>query len=81
MKIIHLALIIILLPDLVLSQEVNQVRIYEAREIVTLDENYPLATAVAIKEDRIIGVGEVEQLINKFPSAQLDTRFYGSRTH
>ena len=75
MKIIHLALIIILLPDLVLSQEVNQVRIYEAREIVTLDENYPLATAVAIKEDRIIGVGEVEQLINKFPSAQLDTRF------
>ena len=75
MKITHLALIIILLPDLVLSQEVNQVRIYEAREIVTLDENYPLATAVAIKKDRIIGVGEVEQLINKFPNAQLDTRF------
>ena len=75
MKIIHLALIIILLPDLVLSQEVNQVRIYEAREIVTLDKNYPMATAVAIKKDRIIGVGEVEQLINKFPNAQLDTRF------
>jgi len=75
MKIIHLALIIILLPDLVLSQEVNQVRIYEAREIVTLDKNYPMATAVAIKKDRIIGVGEVEQLINKFPNAQLETRF------
>ena len=75
MKIIHLALIIILLPDLVLSQEVNQVRIYEAREIVTLDKNYPMATAVAIKKDRIIGVGTVEQLIKNFPNAQLDTRF------
>ncbi|SVA56563.1 uncharacterized protein METZ01_LOCUS109417, partial [marine metagenome] len=63
MKLIYLILIIIFLPGLLFSQEVNQVRIYEAREILTLDENYPLATAVAIKKDRIIGVGEVKQLI------------------
>jgi len=75
MKIIHLILIIVFLPGSLFSQEVNQVRIYEVQEILTLDENYPSATAVAIKKDRIIGVGEVEQLINKFPNAQLDTRF------
>ena len=75
MKIIHLILIIVFLPGSLFSQEVNQVRIYEVQEILTLDENYPSATAVAIKKDRIIGVGEVEQLRKKFPKAQLDTRF------
>jgi len=75
MKIIHLILIIVFLPGSLFSQEVNQVRIYEAREIVTLDKNYPMATSVAIKKDRIIDVGAVEQLRKKFPKAQLDERF------
>ena len=58
MKIIHLILIIVFLPGPLFSQE-DQVRIYEAREILTLDQDYPMATAVAIKKDRIIDVGDL----------------------
>ena len=75
MKIIHLILIIVFLPVPLFSQEDHQVRIYEAREILTLDQDYPMATAVAIKKDRIIDVGDVKELRKKFPRAQLDTRF------
>ena len=75
MKIIHLILIIVFLPSPLFSQEDHQVKIYEAREILTLDQDYPMATAVAIKKDRIIDVGDVKELRKKFPRAQLDTRF------
>ncbi|MCV6825802.1 MULTISPECIES: amidohydrolase [Halocynthiibacter] len=41
---------------------VDQVTIYTAREIVTLDPDQPSASAVAVVNGRILGVGDVETL-------------------
>ena len=56
MKIIFLTFIIFLLPDLVLSEKNSRVEIYIAKEIVTLEQNYPIATAVAVEDGRIKAV-------------------------
>ena len=42
--------------------EDSTVIIYPAREIVTMDPAHPRATAVAVRGDRVVGTGSVEQL-------------------
>ena len=72
MKIIFLTFIIFLFPNLVLSEQKSQVEIYIAQEIVTLEQNYPIATAVAVEDGRIKAVGEADEIVKKFPKAQIN---------
>ena len=72
MKIIFLTFIIFLLPDLVFSEQNSRVEIYIAKEIVTLEQNYPIATAVAVEDGRIKAVGEADEIVSQFPKAQIN---------
>ena len=47
-------------------------RIVIAKEVVTIDDNYPNADAIYIKEDRIHSVGKKEDLIGKYPDIFID---------
>jgi predicted amidohydrolase YtcJ len=49
--------------DALPSRLLPRVRVYRAREIVTLDPNKPTVTAVAVLGDRILATGSVEELI------------------
>ncbi|MGE0183742.1 MAG: amidohydrolase [Parvularculaceae bacterium] len=48
--------------------------IYEAT-IITMDRSRPKATAVAVKDGRIIDVGEANDLIEAYPGADVDESF------
>ena len=72
---IRLLCIFFLLPMTVGSEEASLERIYIAREIITLDEAHPEATAVLVRSGRIAAIGAVEQLQRNFPDAELDRRF------
>ena len=75
MKIIFLTFIIFLFPNLVLSEQKSQVEIYIAQEIVTLEHNYPIATAVAVEDGRIKAVGEADEIVSQFPKAQINQAY------
>ena len=75
MKIIFLTFIIFLLPDLVLSEQNSRVEIYIAKEIVTLEQNYPIASAVAVEDGRIKAVGEVDEIVSQFPKAEINQAY------
>lgn len=51
--------------------------IYPARLVRTLDRGRPLASAVAVRGDRIRAVGSVEEL-SRYPDTVIDERFAGS---
>ena len=72
---IRLLLILFLLPMTVGSEEPSLERIYLAREIITLDDAHPEATAVLVRSGRVAAIGAVEQLQRNFPDAELDQRF------
>ena len=57
------------------SEEPSLERIYLAREIITLDDAHPEATAVLVRSGRVAAIGAVEQLQGNFPNAELDRRF------
>ena len=75
MKIIYLAFIIFLFPDLVLSEKNSRVEIYIAQEIVTLEQNYPIASAVAVEDARKKPVGQVDEIVKQFPKAQINQAY------
>ena len=75
MKIIFLTFIIFLLPDLVFSEQNSRVEIYIAKEIVTLEQNYSIASAVAVEDGRIKAVGEVDEIVKQFPKAQINQAY------
>ena len=75
MKIIFLTFIIFLFPNLVLSEQKSQIEIYIAQEIVTLEHNYPIATAVAVEDGRIKAVGEADEIVKQFPKAQINQAY------
>ena len=72
---IRLLLILFLLPMTVGSEEPSLERIYLAREIITLDDAHPEATAVLVRSGRVVAIGTVEQLQRNFPDTELDRRF------
>ena len=51
--------------------------IYRAREIVTLDKNCPIATAIAVKDERIFSVGTFEDVLENLSnySFEVDNRY------
>ena len=55
----------------ILSLDISD-RIVIAKEVVTLDDKYPNADAIYIKEDRIHSVGKKEDLIGKYPDIFID---------
>ena len=44
------------------SASANQLTVYPARRIITMDPSLPSATAVAVRDDRIVAVGTMETL-------------------
>lgn len=51
--------------------------IFTARSIRTVDPDRPMATAVAVDGDRIVGVGDLADLTTQFPDAEIERRFDG----
>ena len=51
--------------------------IYRAREIVTLDKSCPIATAIAVKDERIFSVGTFEDVVENLSndSFEVDNRY------
>ena len=61
------------------------VTLYPARKVITMNPEQPSATAVAIEDDRIVGVGSVESIVatlgdlqsSPLPSPETDARLTG----
>ena len=84
MKKLHilLALISILalggsFSTILLAQDSSSVTVYTAHEIVTLNPAQPVVDAVAVKDDRIIAVGSLEEIQQSLSgqSLTIDSRF------
>lgn len=59
------------------QEATDKVTVYVARKIVTMDPGWPVATAVAVKDGRILSVGTLEELkpwLDRFPY-EIDRRF------
>ena len=57
------------------SYSSNDITIYHAKEIVTLDEKVASANAVSVKNDRIMAIGSMDDLIERNPDASIDRQF------
>ncbi len=59
------------------QQQTDKITIYVARKIVTMDAGWPTATAVAVKDGRILSVGSLDDLqpwMKRYPY-EIDNRF------
>jgi len=72
---IGLLLILSLFPGSADSEQLLPDKIYNAREIITLDDRYPQPSAVLVRDDLVAAIGDVEQLQRNYPDAELDQRF------
>ncbi len=52
--------------------------IHRARRVVTLDPGFPVAEAVAVRGDRILGVGSVGELVSAWGGHRVDDTFADS---
>ncbi|MEI6254389.1 MAG: amidohydrolase [Mycobacteriaceae bacterium] len=50
----------------------EQATVFTARRVITMDPNFPDATAVAVSGDRVVAVGDVAELVH---TGNLDERF------
>ena len=57
------------------SYSSNDITIYHAKEIVTLDEKVASANAVSVKSDRVMAIGSLDDLIERNPGASIDRQF------
>ena len=57
------------------SYSSNDITIYHAKEIVTLDEKVASANAVSVKSDRVMAIGSLDDLIERNPDASIDRQF------
>ena len=57
--ILCVALLCVVIPG---SASADQLTVYPARRIITMDPSLPTATAVAVRDDRIVAVGTMETL-------------------
>ncbi len=57
--------------------EGNPVTVYVAKEIVTLDDDQPQVTAIAVKQDRIVAIGDLDSIELQLADGDLmiDRRF------
>lgn len=57
------------------SYSSNDITIYHAKEIVTLDEKVASANALSVKSDRVMAIGSLDDLIERNPDASIDRQF------
>ena len=57
------------------SYSSDDITIYHAKEIVTLDEKVASANAVSVKSDRIMAIGSLDDLIERNPDASINRQF------
>jgi predicted amidohydrolase YtcJ len=57
------------------SSAVDEAVVYVADEIITMDPEHPVATAVAVADGRILGVGSKEDMLALTGAGEVDTRF------
>ena len=57
------------------SYSSNDITIYHAKEIVTLDEKVASANAVSVKSDRVMAIGSLDDLIERNPDASINRQF------
>ena len=57
------------------SYSSNDITIYHAKEIITLDEKVASANAVSVKSDRIMAIGSLDDLIERNPDASINRQF------
>ena len=57
--ILCLACLGVVIPSSVVA---DQLTVYRARRIITMDPSMPTATAVAVRDDRIVAVGSMDRL-------------------
>lgn len=57
------------------SYSSNDITIYHAKEIVTLDEKVASVNAVSVKSDRVMAIGSLDDLIDRNPEASIDHQF------
>ena len=57
------------------SYSSEDITIYHAKEIVTLDEKVASANAVSVKSDRVMAIGSLDDLIERNPDASIDRQF------
>lgn len=57
------------------SYSSEDITIYHAKEIVTLDEKVASANAVSVKSDRVMAIGSLDDLIERNPDASIDHQF------
>ena len=57
--VLWVALLCISVPGIASAQELT---VFRARRIITMDPSLPIATAVAVRDDRIVAVGTMETL-------------------
>ena len=53
---------VMLCASIPVSVAADQLTVYPARKIVTMDPSMPTATVVAVRDDRIVAVGTMETL-------------------
>ena len=57
------------------SYSSEDITIYHAKEVVTLDEKVASANAVSVKSDRVMAIGSLDDLIERNPDASIDHQF------
>ena len=57
------------------SYSSEDITIYHAKEIVTLDEKVASANAVSVKSDRVMAIGSLDDLIERNPDASINRQF------
>ena len=58
-----------------ISYSSEDITIYHAKEIVTLDEKVASANAVSVKSDRVMAIGSLDDLIERNPDASINRQF------
>ena len=57
------------------SYSSEDITIYHAKEVVTLDEKVASANAVSVKSDRVMAIGSLDDLIERNPDASINRQF------
>ncbi len=70
-----IVILLLFLSDESYSDPSQNLTIYSAQEIVTLDDKVTSADAVLVKDDRIMDIGSKKDLIDQYPNAVTNNEF------
>ena len=76
MKNSYLILLLLLFSsEYTLANSSKGLTIYKAKEIVTLDQTISSADSVLINNDRVLAIGSIQDLRDKYPEASINNQF------